>query len=80
MSDYPPEALKQHVQGITDFRLHINASGRVDKCDVERSSGSAALDQATCRVIMRRSRFRPAVDNAGSPMDSIYTGMIHWVL
>jgi len=80
VSDYPAAALTQHVQGITDFRLQIGESGRVTKCDIERSSGSAALDEATCQVIIRRSRFRPATNAAGRPVDSIYTGMIHWML
>ena len=80
VSDYPAAALAQHVQGITDFRLQIGEDGRVTKCDVERSSGSAALDETTCQIIIRRSRFRPATNAAGRPVDSIYTGMIHWVL
>jgi len=79
-SDYPAEAVAQRAQGITDFRLQVNAAGSVEKCDVERSSGSTALDEATCRVITSRSRFRPAVDEGGHPVASTYTGMIHWVL
>jgi TonB family protein len=79
-SDYPAEALAQGAQGITDFRLQVGENGRVEKCDVERSSGSAALDEATCRVIMKRSRFRPATNAAGHPVASVYTGMIHWLL
>jgi len=80
VSDYPPEALKRRAQGITAFRLRISYSGRVEKCDIDRSSGDAALDQATCRVIMKRSRFRPATNAAGHAMASVYTGTIHWRL
>jgi TonB family protein len=80
VSDYPAEAAKQGAQGITDFRLHVTAAGNVEKCDIERSSGSAALDQVTCQVIMKRARFRPAVNDAGNPVDSVYPGMIHWLL
>lgn len=80
VSDYPADALAKRAQGITDYRLRVGANGRVDKCDIERSSGNAALDAATCRVITKRSRFRPAVDEAGRPVASIYLGMIHWVM
>jgi TonB family protein len=80
VSDYPAEALAKGAQGITDFRLQVSADGRVEKCAIERSSGNAALDAATCRVITKRSRFRPAVDAAGHAVDSTYTGMIHWIL
>ena len=77
-SDYPAEAIPKRAQGITDYRLRVNASGRVDKCEIERSSGNAALDAATCRVITKRSRFRPAIDATGRPVASIYLGMVHW--
>jgi TonB family protein len=80
VSDYPAEAIAHKAQGITDFRLRVSAAGRVEKCDIERSSGSAALDRATCRVITKRSRFRPALDGAGRAVTGTYTGMIHWVL
>ena len=77
VSDYPAEA--KGAQGITDFRLQISATGLVQKCEIERSSGSAALDQATCRVITKRARFRPATNAAGRAVSGTYTGMIHWV-
>lgn len=80
VSDYPAEALAKHAQGITDFRLRVGGNGRVEKCEIERSSGSAALDEATCQVITRRARFRPAVNRTGRPVASVYTGMIHWIL
>jgi TonB family protein len=80
VTDYPVEALAQHAEGITDYRLSVDENGRVEQCDIERSSGSAALDQATCLVITRRSRFHPAVDSAGRPAKSVYPGMIHWKL
>jgi len=77
-SDYPAAAIPKRAQGITDYRLSVNAAGGVDKCDIERSSGNAALDAATCRVITRRARFRPALDQAGRPIASTYLGMVHW--
>lgn len=80
VSDYPPAALAKNAQGITDYRLRIDATGRVEKCEIERSSGNADLDAATCRVITKRSRFRPAVDAAGRPVSSVYLGMIHWII
>jgi len=80
VQDYPADALAQHAQGITDFRLQVSADGRVQKCDIERSSGNAALDEATCRVIAKRSRFRPAVDARGHAVAFTYTALIHWIL
>jgi TonB family protein len=79
-ADYPAEALAQVAQGSTEVRLQVSEIGRVEKCDIQRSSGSAALDQATCEVITRRSRFQPALDAAGRPVASIHTGTIKWIL
>jgi TonB family protein len=78
VSDYPAEAIPHRAQGITDYRLRVNAAGRVEKCEIERSSGSTALDAATCRVITKRARFRPAVDGSGRPVAAPYLGMVHW--
>ena len=80
VTDYPAEALQRRAQGIAGFRLQISGTGRVEKCDIQRSSGNAALDEATCRVIMKRSHFRPATNAAGHAVASVYTGTIHWRL
>ncbi|MEO6581121.1 MAG: energy transducer TonB [Sphingomicrobium sp.] len=79
-ADYPAEAFAKGVQGTTQVSLQVSDVGRVEKCNIEHSSGSAALDRATCQVITRRSRFRPAVDFAGRPVASNYAGSIEWTL
>ena len=79
-ADYPAEALAQRAQGSTRYRLQLSEAGRAETCDIERSSGNAALDQATCQVMTSRSRFHPALDAAGRPVASTFTGTIHWTL
>lgn len=79
-SDYPAEALTTGVQGNTGIRLRVSDKGRVEKCDVERSSGSAALDQAACRVVTSRARFHPALSAAGRPVASHHSDTIRWML
>ena len=78
--DSPAEALAERAQGTTRYRLQIGDDGRVDKCDIERSSGSVALDQATCTVITLRARFVPAVNAAGQVVAATYSGTIRWKL
>ena len=78
--DFPPEARTEGAQGRTSFLLAINDGGRVDRCEIERSSGSEALDRATCRVITSRSRFIPAANAAGQPIASTHRGSIDWAL
>jgi protein TonB len=69
--DYPAEALG--ASGKVGFSLTIGPDGRVIGCAITRSSGSAALDGATCRLIERRARYVPAVDSDGNPV----VGTIH---
>lgn len=78
--DYPPSAIRAGEQGLTAVELTINATGRVEGCRVTTSSGSTALDEATCRTITRRGRFQPATDDKGKPTAGTMTSVIKWTL
>jgi TonB family protein len=79
-ADYPAEALAQRAQGSTRYRLQVSEGGRAERCEIERSSGSPALDQATCRVLLSRARLEPALDASGRPLASSFGGIIRWQL
>lgn len=64
-SDYPHAARQAREQGTTGTLIAVDPNGRPVACTVRRSSGSAELDQATCRLILRRFRFHPARDASG---------------
>lgn len=70
--DYPSEAIRNHEQGITAFRLDIGIDGRVTGCTITSSSGSPTLDAATCRLLVARARFEPARDANGKPTTDSY--------
>lgn len=76
--DYPPSALRDGLTGTTAIRLAIGSNGRVTECVVTGSSGSALLDDTACRVYARRARFRPALDDAGTPVASTRADRIVW--
>jgi periplasmic protein TonB len=78
--DYPAAARAAGEQGFVDFNLDIGANGRVTACTVTRSSGSAALDLTTCRLMRSRARFTPAVDSNGTPVADRISGKIGWKL
>jgi protein TonB len=78
--DYPAEALAAREQGDVGFSLEVGANGRVTACAVTRSSGSAALDGATCRLISSRARFTPALDAGGATVPDKVAGRIAWRL
>lgn len=79
-NDYPARALREEREGTTGFRVTVNAEGRVSDCSITRSSGHADLDDATCRNITRRARFRPATDGNGQPTTDTYSNAIRWVI
>jgi TonB family protein len=54
--DYPAVALRNHEEGTVEVRLDVGPAGRVSECTVIGSSGSAALDSATCRILTSRAR------------------------
>jgi TonB family protein len=78
--DYPAAALRGEEEGRVRYRLAIGADGRVSNCTITASSGSAALDAATCRIMRARTRFTPARDAAGHPAPDSRAGQIVWVL
>jgi len=78
-ADYPQKALREEQQGTTGFRVTVGTDGRVVDCQVTSSSGSPELDDATCKNVTRRARFKPAMQD-GQPIQSSYSNRIRWVI
>jgi TonB family protein len=78
-TDYPMEALREDQTGENSARFQIHADGKTSDCKIVESSRSTALDSALCNVV-RRLRYRPALNHAGQPMDSIGFLRIRWQL
>ncbi|MCW3798727.1 TonB family protein [Sphingomonas sp. BN140010] len=78
--DYPQDAIRNEQQGTTSVSLTIGTDGRVSGCTVSGSSGSASLDNATCRIIRSRARYTPAKDQSGNPIAGTDSARIRWVL
>ena len=80
VSDYPNEAVRRGQQGYVTVRYTITAEGRVSDCGVTRSSGFPLLDAVPCRLLRSRARFRPALDENGSPRaTTATTSMQFWL-
>jgi periplasmic protein TonB len=77
-NDYPARALREEKEGVTRFRLSINAEGRVTNCEITGSSGTPELDDAACRALTRRGRFTPATDGEGDPTTGTYSNAVRW--
>ncbi len=78
--DYPPSAIRAEQEGTVTISARVGADGKLAECAVIKSSGHSALDDATCRLYLRRARYDPALDGAGVPIASTVTDRIRWRL
>jgi protein TonB len=78
--DYPPGALREGVTGTVGISVAIGIDGRVQGCEVTKSSGNAQLDDTTCRLYARRARFKPGLDAEGKPVAAHFADRIRWEL
>lgn len=79
-ADYPIAALEKKEQGSVTVRLTVGVVGRVRACDVTSSSGSQALDNASCQILQSRALFTPARDSSGNLTTDTVSQEIRWML
>jgi protein TonB len=70
--------LRDEAEGRTTISWTINGQGRVENCRVTSSSGRSDLDDTACRVITRRGRYSPALDQAGNPITTQASRTVVW--
>jgi periplasmic protein TonB len=76
--DYPPSSIRNEEAGTANARFTIGTDGRVTECNA--SGASPALDAETCKLIMRRFRYKPALDASGSPVAETRSQRVTWRL
>lgn len=78
--DYPAEAIRRGEQGLVGLALDVDATGRVTGCSIIATSGSAVLDEHTCKLLIARASFQPAQDVAGKPVAGRWQSRFRWEL
>jgi protein TonB len=78
--DYPRDLFAAGVEGTVGVLYVVAPNGRVTDCQIERSSGSIALDDLTCDLIIQRFRFRPSLDAQGRPIESMIEENHSWII
>ena len=68
-ADYRRAQAPRGAAGTVVVSFRVRTDGRADSCSVLRSSGYGEFDEATCRLIQQRFRYRPATDESGRPVD-----------
>ena len=64
---YTAEATAKHIEGNVSVKIHVSASGAVSVVGVTSGLGYG-LDEAAIRAV-QGTRFKPAIDAQGSPVD-----------
>jgi TonB family protein len=69
--DYPLDAITFLVTGDAVTQLDIAVDGTVTQCKSLNASKYKGFEDATCRIL-RRARFKPALDASGRPVPAPY--------
>lgn len=78
--DYPRHLAERGVRGIVNFRLMIDADGGVTACHIQQSTRPSEFDEAACKGLMLRAKFKPALDADGQPMPSFYRNSVRFMM
>lgn len=77
--DFPNQALLQGHNGLVRFRLDVDATGQPTGCRVLYRTNPDEFADLSCQLLIKRARFRAALDAAGKPVKSFYINNIRWV-
>jgi len=76
---YPQRCIKEEKEGRTHIRCVITETGAVTKAAIDKSSGSAALDNEALRLVRIMPQWEPGMQN-GKPVAVEYIIPVKFVL
>ena len=79
-ADVPMAALSARQNGMIKFRLDVDETGKINECHVLRRFKPNEFDVLTCKLILTRGKFTPALDQAGAPVKSFYISAVRFVI
>lgn len=80
LGDYPNKALTEGHNGFVQFRLDVDAAGIPQGCRILYRTNPDEFADLTCKLLLKRARFTPALDRTGKPVKSFGISSVHWVL
>jgi hypothetical protein len=79
-ADYSPQEINQIMNAPALVRLWVDESGKPLDCVPLKSNGAAEdFAQTTCRVLLKRAAFAPAMDVDGKPIKGIVVYKVDFV-
>ena len=79
-NDYPTKELNEGANGRSLVRLTVDESGKPVDCVPLKSVESPDFARTTCRLLLSRASFHPALDSDGKPMRSVYVYNVNWIV
>ena len=79
-ADYPQGSLWKGNNGIVQFRLNIGQDGSVEGCHILYRTNPDEFADLSCKLILKRAKFQPAVDADGKPARSFYVQKVRWMV
>lgn len=76
-SDIPSKITVMHY-GLIRFRLDIDPAGNPVGCKVLYRTNPDEFSDLSCKLLLKRARFKPALDAQGKPVKSFYINSIQW--
>jgi protein TonB len=76
--DYPSSSIRNEEAGTSIATFTIGTDGKVTACNA--SGASPTLDAETCKLIIRRFRFKAALDTSGQPIAETKSQRVTWRL
>jgi Gram-negative bacterial TonB protein C-terminal len=77
-SDYPMGLLNKGQPGIVNFRLSIDDKGVPSACHIQITLRERGFDDAVCKALIRKARFKPALDADKLPIASYYLSTVRF--
>jgi len=78
--DFPTKSLENGHNGLVQFRLDVDETGKVSTCRVLYRTNPDDFADLSCKLISQRAKFAAALDAAGKPVRSYYISKILWVV
>lgn len=76
--DYSSTTRDARIGTSVIVALTVGTDGRVANCRIHKASGDPQADATTCRLATDRFRFRPALDQNGVPVESVFGWEQRW--
>lgn len=77
--DFPFKALWAGNNGLVRFRIDVDPAGNPDGCKVLYRTNPDEFADLSCKLLLKRAHFKPALDAQAKPVRWYYINSIRWL-